>query len=121
MAAFFTLNAHSKGGGTKKMSGLVIVQLQPGSAPAGAALFDDAAHFSQSEPHLMKALNDAWRNGATKDATTSAPAAKQASEATVPLQMATGGDRSAASACPKAGILWACAAASLPLKARAAK
>jgi hypothetical protein len=101
MAAFFTLNAHSKGGGTKKISGLVIVQLQPGSSPAGAALFDDAAHFSQSEPRLMNTLNDALRKEAAKDATASAPAAKQASAAAQPLQMATGGDRSAAVGLPE--------------------
>jgi hypothetical protein len=95
MATFFTLNAHSKGGGEKKISGMVIVSLQPGSAPAGAALFDDAAHFSQSEPRLMNTLNDAWRNSAAKNAPAAPSTPEHASGATQPLHMATGGDRSA--------------------------
>lgn len=101
MATIFTLNAHMKGSGVKKISGMVIVSLQPGSAPAGAALFDDAAHFSQSEPRLMSTLNDAWRNAAAEEAPASASTTEHASGAAQPLQMATGGDRSATVGLPE--------------------
>jgi len=75
----------------------VVVSLQPGAPPTGAAMFDDAAHFSKTQPAMLKAANEALR----KEGIASAPPSSgggnvsASSGAVEPLTMTTGGDRSA--------------------------
>jgi hypothetical protein len=98
IATFFTLNAKTQNGGAKAISGLVIVSMPPGSKPSGGALFDDAAHFSKTQPVMMKTLNQAWHIAAASDAKpAAAPAANGSAQ---PLHTATGGDRSASIGLP---------------------
>ena len=75
--AFFTVTAKTQG--NKKMAGLVIVSLARGAAPAAAVLYDESSRFAATEPKLLRALTDAWRNA-------SAPTrpAGSANAATVP-------------------------------------
>jgi hypothetical protein len=95
IATFFTLNAKVQGGGVHPISGLVIVSMQQGSKPLGGAMFDDQAHFSRTQPVMMKTLNEAWRTAAVNNAPAqgNAPAIPQSGPQT--LRQATGGDRSA--------------------------
>ena len=97
IAAFFTLTAKLQG--NKPMAGLVIVSLPPGSKPAAAVLYDEAARFPKTEPEMMQKLNEAWHAAAIRTAastpTSSAPHAAVRQTAPQPLRMATGGDRSA--------------------------
>ena len=104
VAAFITVEAHAKSGGAKKLSGLVIVSLQPGSSPTGAAMFDDAAHFAKTQPAMLKAANEALRKEGIANAPPSSAGPGNASTpsgAVEPLNMATGGDRSAAVGLPE--------------------
>src|ERR1700683_2034089 len=70
--AFFTVTAKTQG--NKRVAGLAIVSVAPGTKPAAAVLFDEASRFAKTEPILLRALTDAWRSAST-------PAAPSASAA----------------------------------------
>ena len=70
--AFFTVSAKTQG--NKRIAGLAIVSVAPGTRPAAAVLFDEASRFAKTEPILLRALTDAWRSAST-------PAAPSASAA----------------------------------------
>jgi hypothetical protein len=61
--AFFTVTARTQG--NKRIAGLAIVSLAPGTKPAAAVLYDDASRFAKTEPALLRALTDAWRSAST--------------------------------------------------------
>jgi hypothetical protein len=79
----------------KPLAGLAIISLAPGASPAAAVLFDDASRFRQTQPILMKKLDEAWHIAAT-------PASSTATRSGAPqaLHTVTGGDRSASIALP---------------------
>jgi hypothetical protein len=58
--AFFTVTAKTQG--NKTIAGLVLVSLAAGAMPAAAVLYDEASRFAATEPKLLRALTDAWRN-----------------------------------------------------------
>jgi hypothetical protein len=64
--AFFTLTA--KTDGNKRIAGLVIVSLAPGTKPAAAVLYDDSSRFAKTEPVLLQELTDAWKTASTPPA-----------------------------------------------------
>jgi len=68
--AFFTVTAKKQG--DKKFAGLVIISLARGVKPAAAVLYDESTRFAHTEPLLMRALTDAWRNAAMATASTGA-------------------------------------------------
>jgi hypothetical protein len=68
--AFFTATAKSQG--NRKIAGLVIVSLANGAKPAAAVLYDDSSRFAKTEPMLLRALTDAWRNASTPAAASGA-------------------------------------------------
>lgn len=94
VATFFTLNAKKQGGGTVPITGMVIVSMDQGSKPIGAVLYDDSAHFSQSQPVMMRTLDTAWHTSASPSFGGSS------SSMPVTLRQATGGDRSASIGLP---------------------
>lgn len=61
--AFFTVAANTPG--SKPVAGLAIVSMAPGMKPAAAVLYDESARFAQTEPGLLRTLNEAWRRAAT--------------------------------------------------------
>jgi hypothetical protein len=61
--AFFTVTANSPGG--KAFAGLAIASIAAGMKAAAAVLYDESARFAQTEPKLLRTLNDAWRTAAT--------------------------------------------------------
>jgi hypothetical protein len=97
VATFFTLDAKQADGGTRPLSGLVIVSMPPGSQPVAAVMYDDSARFAKTGPVMMRKLNEAWRADAAMHGdgggSSAAPARRGAAR---PLHMATAGDRSAA-------------------------
>ena len=60
--AFFTVTANTAGG--KSYAGLAIVSMAAGMEGAAAALYDESARFAQSEPKLLRTLDEAWRAAA---------------------------------------------------------
>jgi hypothetical protein len=94
IATFITVNAKVQGGGGKTISGLVIVSMPQGSKPLGGAMFDDAAHFSKTQPVMMKTLNEAWHATAAKNAPAVGGATPHPSGPQT-LRQATAGDGSA--------------------------
>jgi hypothetical protein len=94
IATFFTLSAKVQGGGMKAISGLVIVSMPQGSKPLGGAMFDDVAHFSRTQPVMMKTLNEAWRADAAKSAPAVGGGPVHSGEPQT-LRQATAGDGSA--------------------------
>jgi len=70
--AFFTVTAKTQG--NKRIAGLAIVSVAPGTKPAAAVLYDDSNRFAKTEPMLLRALNEAWKSA-------SAPAAASAGSA----------------------------------------
>ncbi len=61
--AFFTVTATTHG--NQQYAGLVIVSLARGADPAAAVLYDESARFATTEPVLLHALTEAWRQTAT--------------------------------------------------------
>jgi hypothetical protein len=61
--AFFTVTGKAQG--NKRIAGLAIVSVAPGTKPAAAVLYDDSSRFAKTEPMLLRALTDAWRSAAT--------------------------------------------------------
>jgi len=110
VATFFNLTAKNQSGSVgsgKLITGLVIVTMpRTGAPPAAAVLYDEAARFARTEPDMMQALNNAWRNEAIRYAATQParnpeglaphdgqPTGPQPADQT--LHQATAGDRSA--------------------------
>ncbi len=91
LATFFTLSAKSIGG--KQVTGLVIVSMHKGQTPQGAAIYDFADHFVQSEPSLLQALSSAW-SGMGSGGSGGASASGQ-TQSIAPIHEVTGGDNSA--------------------------
>lgn len=65
--AFFTVAPKNQN--DKRIAGLVIVSLAPGSRPAAAVLYDDTSRFAKTEPVLLRALTDAWKSASLPAAT----------------------------------------------------
>jgi hypothetical protein len=61
--AFFTVAPTTQS--DKRIAGLVIVSLAPGTRPAAAVLYDDTSRFARTEPVLLRALTDAWKSAST--------------------------------------------------------
>jgi hypothetical protein len=110
VATFFNLTVKIPSGSIpsgKPLSGLVIVTVpRTGAPPAAAVLYDDADRFARTEPAMMQALDNAWRNEAIQYAA-SQPARNSEGQglrdgqptgpepAIQTLHQATAGDRSA--------------------------
>jgi hypothetical protein len=77
--AFFTVTAKTQG--NKRIAGLVIVSIAPGTKPAAAVLYDDSSRFAKTEPVLLRALTEAWKSASTP----AAPSAGAASGSVPPL------------------------------------
>lgn len=67
IATFFTLTAKTSGG-SKQLTGMVIVSMPKGSKPAAAVLYDDSARFGKTYGPLMAELNEAWHTAAATSA-----------------------------------------------------
>jgi hypothetical protein len=103
IAAFFTATAKKQG--NTSIQGLLIVALAGDGSASAAMLYDDKAHFGESEPVMMQALSRAWHPaapaGASPQPTTAAAHPGPARPGSVaPLVETTGGDRSAAISLP---------------------
>jgi hypothetical protein len=68
--AFFTVAPRTPN--DKRIAGLVIVSLAPGTRPAAAVLYDDSSRFARTEPVLLHTLTDAWKSASTSISTSSA-------------------------------------------------
>jgi hypothetical protein len=77
--AFFTVTAKAQG--NRRIAGLAIVSVAPGTKPAAAVLYDDSSRFAKTEPTLLRALTDAWRSASTA----AGPAASAVSGPVPPL------------------------------------
>jgi hypothetical protein len=71
--AFFTVTAKAQG--NKRIAGLVIVSIAPGTKPAAAVLYDESSRFAKTEPVLLRALTEAWKGASTPAAPTAGAAA----------------------------------------------
>lgn len=87
--AFFIVSANTPG--SKSFAGLAVVSMAAGTKGAAAALYDESARFAQSEPKLLRTLDQAWRAAATSPGSDRAPSA-----ATPPLSPTTFPDGSGA-------------------------
>ncbi len=95
IATFFSVDAKSQGGASKPISGMVIVAIPRNGAQAKAAvLYDDSAHFSRTQPALLKALNEAWHKESQLYADSESHGAAGTSSGQT-LRNATAGDGSA--------------------------
>jgi hypothetical protein len=65
--AFFTVAPRTPN--DKRIAGLVIVSLAPGTPPAAAVLYDDSSRFARTEPVLLRALTDAWKSASASTST----------------------------------------------------
>lgn len=68
--AFFTVAPRTQN--DKRIAGLVIVSLAPGTRPAAAVLYDDTSRFARTEPVLLRALTDAWKSASTSTSSSTA-------------------------------------------------
>jgi hypothetical protein len=64
--AFFTVAANTSG--SKAVAGLAIVSMDAGKGAAAAVLYDESVRFAQSEPKLLRTLNEAWHTASTSSA-----------------------------------------------------
>jgi hypothetical protein len=95
VATFFTLTAKNQG--NKPIAGLVIVNMPRGATPSAAVLYDDATHFTRTEPVMLRKLNEAMHTNtgqSEQPSSRNTPAAPVRS-APQELRMTSGGDHSA--------------------------
>ena len=116
LATFFTLSAKSIGG--KQVTGLVIVSMHKGQTPQGAAIYDFADHFVQSEPSLLQALSSAWSGmggmgGGGNGGGNGGGSASGQTQSIAPIREVTGGDGSAYISMPEDWHLTSVAGGSL--------
>jgi hypothetical protein len=85
----------------KRVAGLVIVSLAPGTAPAAAVLYDESDRFAKTEPVLLRALSDAWTSASTPASNVaSVTSATPSPGAVPPLTPTPFPDRSGAASIP---------------------